>query len=210
MKKFFILFAFFIASMICLTQSASAEKIQWKDPDFDFKSIRNIYLDELSLEDPKYDDFITDEGAENKMEAAVKKALSQKKISLSNPKTDSSSISNQAIQNKLGLSIKAYSLGKERVWHEAWVEKKPIARKISILDTNGEYVTISVPDTIVIEHPRRHSWISRVDIEFIVTNLKENKIIYTLRDSRSVKDYTSTGDILKRIANGFAKDISKN
>lgn len=211
MKKLLSNLLILLALVILPHNSVFAEKVQWKDPDFNFKEVQTIQLKSITLAESDHDTFTHDKGAVEKIEIALKSALSKRKIKLLSIPTEEA-LGSTVLPPKaapLTLEVTAYRLGTLYTWHDAWTERKAITRKVQVLD-DGKYSTISIPDTITVEHPRRKVWKASADLEIIVRNASTGQAVYSLRDSRENLDSMNNAWMLKDIAQDFAKDVSRN
>ena len=198
-------------------QGVGAEKVQWKDPDYNFEAIKTVRMEEIVMQEPAYENFITDTAAAEKVEIALKKALQERNIKVEKAQDEETtqsadeSVKPLLLKEKKPLvTVQVYALGRQWVWKEAWTEKRMSDKKISVLNDQGGYTTISIPYPETIEHPRRKFWTARAELELSVRDPKTNKVVYTIHDMRVLEGTDDTTGMLKRITKDFAKDISRN
>ena len=211
MKKIIVLMTMMVMFLALSLQSVGAEKVQWKDENYNFESVKVIAIQDIDIKEPSYENFVFDNAAKDKVEVSLKQALNDRHIrALHTDVKDQTVAELQANKNMPRLTVNVYALGSEWVWREPWTEKRPVTRKISVLNDEGKYTTVSYPDIEIIHHPGRKFWTARVELEFVLIDPKTDQAIYTSHDMRVLEGTTNTTDMLKRATRGFARDISHN
>lgn len=204
MKKFASLL-FMLLLLVALP--VSAEKIKFKDSNYDFSHYSNIQMMGITSVEIDRTDFEVDPTAEGKLRMTLLQAFDKKKRAVVEQTEE------DKVSPKLGFTAKIYVFGNDKIWHDAWVETVNTSKTIYIDDYdkhgNLRRKAISIPVTQYVDHPAGYYYTARVDIEFNVTDLRTNKLVYSVRDTRSRGGGTDTSGMLKRICGDFVDDIAK-
>jgi len=185
-----------------------AEKIRFKDKDSDFKNYSRIQFMGIATVQIDNTDFEIDTTAESKVKMMLLSALNKKNLTVD--------LENKAgeVTPKYGFDVKIYVFGNDKIWHEAWVENVSSYKTIYVddYDKHGHRYSksISIPYTEQRYHPAGYYYTARVDLEINVNDLRNNKLIYSIRDTRARGGETDTAGMLKRICEDFADDITRN
>ena len=205
MKKFSAL-VFLLILMLALP--VNAEKIKFKAKDADFNNYSNIQLMGITSVQIDHTDFEVDPTAESKVKMSLLSAFSKKKVNVE--------LENKAgdVTPKYGFDVKIYVFGNDKIWHDAWMETVSSYKTIYVddYDRNGHRYSrsISIPYTEQVYHPAGYYYTARVDLEIAVKDLRKDKLIYSIRDTRSRGGETDTSGMLKRICSDFVDDITNN
>ena len=211
MKRILVILSLMVMLAACFAQSAGAEKVKWQAPDFKFGGVTAVEVESIVISEPTYDNFVPENGAESKVEIALMQAFAKEKVQFTAP------VGGEIVKNTntdpakaLKVSVNVYALGSQWEWQEAYTETRHVTRQTSVVDDKGHVTKISVPDTEIINHPRKKVYTARAEIEFIVKTADGSRVVYTINDSRDNYGTTDTSGMLKRITGDFAKDITKN
>lgn len=211
MKKLSLLLTLLVC--LCIASTAGAEKIKFKDKNFNYKGYKEVEI--TALEDLNYDktDFVTDSATEMKIKTLLMSAFNKKSINVTDVAAGSTKPA-PSLTPIPEISVKVYVLGYDKIWHDAWVETQHYTETYTIQekDNRGRYhdTVVRVPATRQIEHPAGYYHTARVDMEFTVRDPRTQKVIYSIRDTRSRGGEDDTSGMLKRICGDFVDDITKN
>ncbi|MCH3914230.1 MAG: hypothetical protein LKE29_02880 [Acidaminococcaceae bacterium] len=202
MKKFLALLLGFI---FLLALPVSAEKVKFKDKKYEFGKYTKIQL--MGIADVQIDktDFEFDPGAVSKVRMNLLSAFNKKNVSIEEK------VPEGAITPKLGFDVKIYVFGNDKIWHDAWVETVNTTKTIYVdEDRNGRKYSksVSIPVTEYVNHPAGYYYTARVDLEFNVKDLRTDKLVYSIRDTRSRGGESDTSGMLGRICGDFVDDIT--
>lgn len=205
MKKFATLL-FLLLLLIALP--VSAEKIKFKDKNCEFANYSNVQLTGITSLQIDKTDFEIDPTAESKVKMMLMSAFNKKKINLI---TDTEA---GQISPKFGFDVKIYVFGNDKIWHDAWTEMVTSYKTVYVddYDSHGHYHSraISVPYTEPVFHPAGYYYTARVDMEIGMKDLRTDKLVYSIRDTRSRGGETDTSGMLKRICSDFVDDVTNN
>ncbi len=207
MKKVFCLTICLL--VLLLASTASAEKIKFKDKNFNYKNFQTVQLSGMSFLALDRTDFEEDQAADSSLLTSLRSAFSKRNISLMTAE-DIKDTETTTLISKPIIQAKIFVMGYDKIWHDAWTEEYYTRKEIRIKDDHGKETTISVPQKEYIQHPAGYYYTARVDIEFNVKDSRTDKVIYTVRDTRSRGGESDTSGMLKRICNDFAEDLTKN
>ncbi len=203
MKKIISLI-FMLVMLVALP--VHAEKIKFKDSSYDFTHYSTIQLMGISSVEIDKTEFVIDESAEGKVRLTLLSAFDKKKKKMIELDSET------AVGPKLGVNVKVYVFDYDKIWHEAWTETVHRNRTIYVdeYDRHGKKRTnaISIPVTEQVQHPAGYYYTARADVEFNVHDLRTNKLVYSVRDTRSRGGETDTSGMLKRICGDFVGDIT--
>ena len=195
--------------MLLLTSTASAEKIKFKDKNFNYKNFQTVQMGGMNFLAIDRTDFEEDQAADSKLLTSLRTAFSNRNINLVTTEEMKGGEATTLI-SKPFIQAKIFIMGFDKIWHEAWIETVYTTRDLRIKDKDGKETTISIPDKEYVNHPAGYYYTARVDIEFNVKDSRTDKVIYTVRDTRSRGGETDTSGMLKRICNDFAEDLTHN
>lgn len=208
MKKIFMAC---LLTLVFLTIPVSAEKIKFKDPGFDYKGYTVAQISNIALLNVDNKDFVSDQGAENKITLLLRQAFVDRKVTLRTPEQIKETATQQSSLKAVPeISVKVYCLGYDKIYHGPWSETVAVTRPVYAIDGWGHWGYIYVPDIQVVHHPAGYYYNAEADIEFNVTDARSGKVIYTVRDSRGRGGETDSSGMLKRICNDFVEDVTKN
>jgi hypothetical protein len=196
--------------MMLLTSVANAEKIKFKDSQFNYKNFDTVQLTEITILNVDNKDFITDKGSEMKINLLLRQAFNNRQITLKGTEKTTQDANQSMLKPIPMIAVKVYCLGYDKIFHGPWDEVVTRTSTISHVDRHGHYDYIYIPYTEVVHHPAGYYYNAEADLEFDVIDSRTNKTIYTVRDSRGRGGETDTSGMLKRICNDFAEDITKN
>ena len=70
MKRILVILSMMVMLVACSAQIAGAEKVKWQAPDFKFGAVTAVEVESINMHQPTYDNFVTENGAESKVEIA--------------------------------------------------------------------------------------------------------------------------------------------
>lgn len=194
-----------LAFIFLLALPVSAEKIKFKDKNYEFGKYTKIQLMGIAPVQIDRTDFEVDNSADAKVRMNLLAAFNKKNVTVEENTEET------VATPKLGFDVKIYIFGNDKIWHDAWVETVYTSKTIYVDENrNGRKYTktITVPITEYVNHPAGYYYTSRVDLEFNVKDLRTNKLVYSLRDTRSRGGEADTSGMLKRICSDFVDDIT--
>lgn len=200
--------SFLVIMLLMLTLPAFAEKTKFKDKNYDFKGLIKIQAMEIASAQPaSTDNLIQEKDADDIVKNAVIKAFKKKEIAVKEV-----TVFNQ-IRPKLGFTVKIYNLGYEQIWHDAYISIENTYKSVDVdtYDENGKptTITVDVPVTEAVEHEAGYSYAAKADIEFTVYDVRNNRVVYSVRDVRDKQGFRETDGMVERICNDFVNDITK-
>ena len=210
MKKWTLLFT---TLLLLLVNVAGAEKVKFKDHQFNFTNYTNAQISSINILNVDKDNFVTDNGLETKINLLLRQVFSNRHINLSLDNKQTPVQEQEALPSLKStpqIAVTVYCLGYDKIYHGAWDETVYTTRTISTWDNKGHAAYISIPVTEVVHHPAGYYYSAEVDLQFDVTDSRTKKNIYTVRDSRSRGGETDTSGMLKRICTDFAEDLTQN
>ena len=92
----------------------------------------------------------------------------------------------------LKIIVNVYALGSQWEWQEPYTETRHVTRQTSVVDDKGHVTKVSIPDTEIVNHPRKKIYTARAEIEFVVKTADGSRVVYTINDSRDNYDTTDT------------------
>ena len=202
MKK---ILALVLGLMFLLALPVSAEKVKFKDKNYEFGKFTKIQLMGIASVQVDKTDFEIDNSADSKVRMLLLSDFNKKNITLEEKTEDN------VVTPKMGFDVKIYVFGNDKIWHEAWVETVHTSKTIWIdEDKHGKksQKSITIPVTEYVNHPAGYYYTARVDLEFNVKDLRTNKLVYSVRDTRSRGGESDTSGMVKRICEDFVDDIS--
>ena len=163
------------------------------------------------MHQPTYDNFVTENGAESKVEIALMEAFAKEKVQFTAP-IEGETVSSTTVDPSKALKIivNVYALGSQWEWQEPYTETRHVTRQTSVVDDKGHVTKVSIPDTETVNHPRKKIYTARAEIEFVVKTADGSRVVYTINDSRDNYDTTDTSGMLKRITHEFAEAITED
>jgi hypothetical protein len=207
MKK--ILISLFLLVSL-LAGSASAERITFKSPNFNFGDYKIMQLTNVTVLNVDTKDFVVDKTADTKVITALRGAMAKKGVTVRTPdQIPSSTPGIRSLSTIPEVSIKVYCMGYDNIYRDAWVETRTVMQEYSgqLGWDWSKTVRVTVPKTEKIEHPAGYYQNAELDMEINVINPLTRDVVYTVRDSRSEGDSTNTTNLLLKICKDFSKDV---
>ena len=198
MKKLFILT---LVLMMTVMSSASASKSKFKDPNYNFSSIMNLYLAEC-VYTPKSNhphDLQEDSNPTGRALNSLRTALAKKNKNLIIPPEEPT-------RARLDLQLAVHTLATYTYWKEPWVEEIYENKKIVEKGRDGRERSITIPVKRLIHHPGE--WITNAyaEVEFTLKDRNTGHTVYNCIDTRERQDSGYDG-MLNRICNDFVNDL---
>ena len=198
MKKLFILTLVF---MMTIMGSASASKSKFKDPNYNFSNIMNLYLAEC-VYTPKSNhphDLQEDSNPTGRALNALRTAIAKKNKNLIIPPEEPA-------RARLDLHLAVHTLATYTYWKEPWVEEIYENKKIVEKGRDGRERSITIPVKRLIQHPGE--WITNAyaEVEFTLKDRNTGHTVYNCIDTRERQDSGYDG-MLNRICNDFVSDL---
>ena len=198
MKKLFILT---LALMMIIMGSASASKSKFKDPNYNFSNIMNLYLAEC-VYTPKSNhphDLQEDSNPTGRALNALRTAIAKKNKNLIIPPEEPA-------RARLDLHLAVHTLATYTYWKEPWVEEIYENKKIVEKGRDGRERSITIPVKRLIQHPGE--WITNAyaEVEFTLKDRNTGRTVYNCIDTRERQDSGYDG-MLNRICNDFVSDL---
>ena len=198
MKKILVLT---LVLLMTIMGTASASKSKFKDPNFDFKNMINIYLAEAKYTPYNVSkNFREDGDPVNRALNAVRTAMAKKNKYLVVPPEEPT-------RARVDLSLVVHSLGTYTYWREPWVEERIENEKIVKKDKYGKETTYTFPVKRVIQHPGRWITDAYAGVEFTLKDRNTGRTVYNLRDDRKREEIESYDGMLNRICADFVNDL---
>lgn len=197
MKKIFtsILTALFLT---VLPAMALAERDVNKDENYNFKTVRQAEITDITFPPYSAREYQEDFGAEQKVSAALQTALSSRNIKTLG----------RTAQVSISVNVEALGVWKEYI--AAYDETTTVDKKTVAKDENGKDVIVTIPTQQIVHHDAKEVPHAVAILSFTVTDNKTGQVIFTSTDSRERADEDDTSGMLGRICKEFAKEISKN
>ena len=198
MKKLFILT---LALMMIIMGSASASKSKFKDPNYNFSNIMNLYLAEC-VYTPKSNhphDLQEDSNPTGRALNSLRTALAKKNKNLIIPPEEPT-------RARLDLLLAVHTLATYTYWKEPWVEEIYENKKIVEKGRDGRERSITIPVKRLIQHPGE--WITNAyaEVEFTLKDRSTGRTVDNCIDTRERQDSGYDG-MLNRICNDFVNDL---
>ena len=211
MKRILVVLSMMVMLVACSAQIAAAEKVKWQAPDFKFGAVTAVEVESINMHQPTYDNFVTENGAESKVEIALMEAFAKEKVQFTAP-IEGETVSSTTVDPSKALKIivNVYALGSQWEWQEPYTETRHVTRQTYVVDDKGHVTKVSIPDTETVNHPRKKIYTARAEIEFVVKTADGSRVVYTINDSRDNYDTTDTSGMLKRITHEFAEAITED
>ena len=198
MKKLFILTLVF---MMTIMGSASASKSKFKDPNYNFGNVMNLYLAEC-VYTPKSNhphDLQEDSNPTGRALNSLRTAIAKKNKNLIIPPEEPT-------RARLDLHLAVHTLATYTYWKEPWVEEIYENKKIVEKGRDGRERSITIPVKRLIQHPGE--WITNAyaEVEFTLKDRNTGHTVYNCIDTRERQDSGYDG-MLNRICNDFVSDL---
>ena len=198
MKKLFILI---LVLLMGIMGTASASKSKFKDPNYSFGNIMNIYLAEC-VYTPKTNlphDLQEDSNPTGRALNALRTAVAKKNKNLIVPPDEPA----RAI---VDLHLVVHTLATYTYWKEPWFEEVYENKKITERGKDGKERIITIPVKRVIQHPGQ--WITNAyaEVEFTLKDRSTGRTVYNCIDTRERQDAGYDG-MLNRICADFVNDL---
>ena len=181
--------------------TASATKSKFKDPNYSFGNIMNIYLAECVYE-PKTTfshDVQEDSNPTSRALNSLRTAMAKKNKNLIVPP-------DEPTRTKVDLHLSVHTLATYTYWKEPWFEEVYENKKITEKDKDGKERSITIPVKRVIQHPGQ--WITNAyaEVEFTLKDRSTGRTVYNCIDKRERQDAGYDG-MLNRICADFVNDL---
>lgn len=214
--KALVLKIFICAMVILMPQIVNAEKTDWADNSYNFKSIKRIVLFDITSSANLNDvgraaiykiqsDYV--ERAQKKSNCAIITEEQAKKMLAVNSrdaiKQNIQAIADGWVQcNIKGWENDYYITPERTVW-----ESKRMTRtgRNSDGSTWEEVYYVSVPVT----YPPRRVDVSNLDVSFELYGVNTGRAVFIRDDVRSREDYDAQKDMFRRMCNSFFEDMGK-
>ena len=175
MKKLFILT---LVLMMTVMSSASASKSKFKDPNYNFSNIMNLYLAEC-VYSPKSNhphDLQEDSNPTGRALNSLRTALAKKNKNLIIPPEEPT-------RARLDLHLAVHTLATYTYWKEPWVEEIYENKKIVEKSRDGRERSITIPVKRLIQHPGE--WITNAyaEVEFTLKDRSTGRTVYNCIDT---------------------------
>ena len=198
MKKLFILT---LVLMMTVMSSASASKSKFKDPNYNFSNIMNLYLAEC-VYSPRSNhphDLQEDSNPTGRALNSLRTAIAKKNKNLIIPPEEPA-------RARLDLHLAVHNLATYTYWKEPWVEEIYENKKIVEKGRDGKERSITIPVKRLIQHPGE--WITNAyaEVEFTLKDRNTGRTVYNCIDTRERQDSGYDG-MLNRICNDFVSDL---
>ena len=198
MKKLFILV---LVLLMGIMGTASASKSKFKDPNYSFGNIMNVYLAECvySPKSNQQHDLQEDSNPTGRALNSLRTAMAKKSKNLIVPP-------DEPTRAKVDLHLVVHTLATYTYWKEPWFEETYENKKITERDKDGRERTITIPVKRVIQHPGQ--WITNayVEVEFTLKDRNTGRTVYNCIDTRERQDAGYDG-MLNRICADFVSDL---
>ena len=198
MKKFFILALILVMTVM---GTASASKSKFKDPNYSFGNVMNIYLAEC-VYTPKTNqphDLQEDSNPTGRALNSLRTAMAKKSKNLIVPP-------DEPTRARLDLHLVVHTLATYTYWKEPWDEETYENKKITEKGRDGKERTITIPIRRIIHHPGQWITDAYAEVEFTLKDRSNGKTVYNCIDTRSRQDSGYDG-MLNRICNDFVSDL---
>ena len=198
MKKLFILT---LVLMMTVMSSASASKSKFKDPNYNFSNIMNLYLAEC-VYSPRSNhphDLQEDSNPTGRALNSLRTALAKKNKNLIIPPEEPT-------RARLDLHLAVHTLATYTYWKEPWVEEIYENKKIVEKSRDGRERSITIPVKRLIQPPGEWTTNAYAEVEFTLKDRSTGRTVYNCIDTRERQDSGYDG-MLNRICNDFVSDV---
>ena len=195
--------------LMFITSVAGAEKIKFKDTQFNYKNFSVAQLSSITFLNVDNSGFVTDKGGETKITLLLRQALSKHNIILNEASQIKQTAEESSLRSVPLIAVKVYCLGYDKIYHGPWDETVTRTQSVEVY-RNGRSTWVYFPYTEIVHHPAGYYYNAEADLQFDVTDSRTGKTIYTVRDSRGRGGESDTSGMLKRICNDFVDDITQN
>ena len=203
--------AFCLCALLTMfATTASAERVVFKSPNFNFGDYKIMQITNISVLNVYGKDFVSDNGVDSKVLIGLRGALAKKDVVVRTPEQiPASTPGTRSLTTIPEVSIKVYCMGYDNIYREAWTEQRTVMEEINASWGWGidKEARITVPKTITIQHPAGYYRNAELDIEINVIKPLNKEVVYTVRDSRGEGDSTNTIGLLNDAMKAFVKDI---
>ena len=197
MKSFWKFFCgIFLLAIFLYPQSVFAEKTDWFDKDYNFKSVRKVAVMNLDK------NFNFGGGVARRQKILEEYADTTKKLKRDVVFSNDSSADifvTFAIKN---WSSDSYVIPERTVW-----EQKKFTRRRK--NSHGDWFEDTYYETVPVTYPPRRVDVSKVSVSFEVYDNKTGKMIFARDDVRDREDKDAHEGMFKRICNSFFEDLGK-
>ena len=198
MKKILILT---LVLLMAIMGTASASKSRFKDPNYSFGTIMNLYLAEC-VYTPKTNlshDLQEDSNPTGRTLNSLRTALAKKNKNLIIPP-------DEPTRAKVDLHLAVHTLATYTYWKEPWVEEVYENKKITERDKDGRERSITIPVKRIVQHPGYWVTNAYAEVEFTLKDRSTGRTVYNCIDTRERQDAGYDGT-LNRICADFVNDL---
>ena len=198
MKRILILT---LVLLMTIMGTASASKSKFKDPNYSFGNIMNIYLAEC-VYTPKTNlshDVQEDSNPTGRALNSLRTALAKKNKNLIIPP-------DEPTRAKVDLHLAVHTLATYTYWKEPWVEEVYENKKITERDKDGRERSITIPVKRIVQHPGYWVTNAYAEVEFTLKDRSTGRTVYNCIDTRERQDAGYDG-MLNRICADFVNDL---
>lgn len=188
--------------LLALPALAGAEKEKYKNEDYDFSTVKVVKLEGITSQTPARANFRSDDALEDKVYTALEAALSKRNVNLA--------VNAMHGTPKLKIKVIVHALGTYLEHKPAYDATETVNKKEVGKDEHGNDVVVTVPTQETVHHPAEDISHAVAELEFMATDFRSHKQVYTVTDSRERASETDTSGMLHRICSDFARDITRN
>ena len=198
MKKILILT---LVLLMAIMGTASASKSRFKDPNYSFGNLMNIYLAEcVYAPNTKFaHDVQEDSNPTGRALNSLRTALAKKNKNLIIPP-------DEPTRAKVDLHLAVHTLATYTYWKEPWVEEVYENKKITERDKDGRERSITIPVKRIVQHPGYWVTNAYAEVEFTLKDRSTGRTVYNCIDTRERQDAGYDG-MLNRICTDFVNDL---
>lgn len=220
-----------MAIALCLMMyctAAMAEKTDYKDKSYNFKTIKNLMLYDMDFSAAGLDSSIVEKNlqsiyegksSDSKLNILDSEQVLQKISLQTGQDMDLLQEKDNAAYEKMYLEhmpeyVDAYVMGelldyeKQNVYHDAYTSWETRTEHVQMKDSDGNWKTVEVSHEEPVYHPAYTTVEFDVIVEFHVYDSKSGKEIFSRRDARSRQDDTGK-DMYARICGNFFSDFGR-
>ena len=180
--------------LLCLPQSASAEKTDWSEPGYSFRGVGTVILENISFETSTRE---VPTIAIKKLQGELVKGTNKLKCQVLT--------ADQA--NVVGATADLIVRTKIKYWHNSFyiIPEHTEWETRTVYRNKDEKVSILVPVT----YPPRRVDVSDIIADFEVYDARTGKMVFMREDNRSREDSNAQTNMFGRMANSFFSDLNK-
>lgn len=214
LKKFFG--AFFLLIFFLTAQSVHAEKTDWMDKSFNFKSVKKIVVFDIdsAVNLSSYGTAVQYKVRGDYFEKATKKAKCQV-ITEEQARQMLGGVSREVLKQNIGSIADAWVECKIKLWkdsyyivpeHTVWEQKK-MTRNHRRSDGSSWEETYYI--TVPVTYPPRRVDVSDIAVTLEAFSAQSRQPIFVRDDVRQREDTQAQKDMFGRICNSFFEDFGK-